>query len=445
MTDDVVADGPAPTSMKRRLGRAWALTTLTNGTLGLVIFAVSPWAANVLGPDGRGRLTAIQLLPQMLADLSSVGLAFSIVHYGSARRGSLRTLLSWSVKPTIIGTAVMFTIGQLAVLPIVGDHGSDVRFMRIYLLMCPLTAVIVLASESLRAAGDFGRWNVVTFARGMSWPIALFAGVIRVPSIGRIVMIHLVLTAALMVVLVVGVWRRTRLARGVPAVDANQYVRYGLLSAASTVPRTANAKLDQVVMSFRVSDRDLGLYSAAVGWSAITLPIMRGFTGVAMPHVSEAEPGQVPARVRHILTASLVATMALVGLGIAFTLALWHVRYSQEFNAAFGAALILVPGGLLLEYNAILGNVLRSLHRPGLVAVLEVVVLVVSTGALFVVLNHNTVTGPALVSLATYLGACVLYVWFIARELETPARSLFDFGLVGRLIHQRTSRPAPPR
>jgi O-antigen/teichoic acid export membrane protein len=104
MIRDVV---PTP-SNRRRLGTAWLLTTATNTTLGLAAFLVTPWAANILGPDNRGRLTAIQLVPQILADLSSVGLAFSIVHFGSARRSSIGTLLRWSAVPALGGTAVMF-------------------------------------------------------------------------------------------------------------------------------------------------------------------------------------------------------------------------------------------------------------------------------------------------------------------------------------------------
>ena len=190
-------------------------------------------------------------------------------------------------------------------------------------------------------------------------------------------------------------------------------------------------------MSFRVSDSDLGLYSAAVGWSAITLPVMRGFTGVAMPHVSGASGDEVPVRVRQIVTTAWAATVALVVLGGLMTLVLWHLRYDDEFNAAFTAALILIPAGLLLEYNAILGNVLRSLHRPGLVAVLEVAVLAISTVSLLVVLKYNTVTGPAVVSLATYLIACLLYIAVIARQLGVSMSSLFDRRLLTRLVRRR--------
>lgn len=444
MTDESGVLVTPPVSARRRLGRAWLLTTLTNGSLGLIVFAVTPWAANILGPAGRGRLTAIQLVPQMLADLSSVGLTFAVVHFGSARRGSLRVLMRWSVRPAVYGTVAMFTLGQLLVWPIVGG-GSDATLMRVYLLMCPLTAVMSISAESLRSFGDFGRWNGFVFLRGLSWPVALFIGVVGSPSIGRIVYTHLSLTALITLALVVVVRRRTADAGREPVTDPPTYVRYGLLSAASTIPRVANAKLDQVVMSFRVPDRDLGLYSAAVGWSAITLPVMRGFTGVAMPHVSEATAEEVPTRVRQVVTTALAATLALVVIGGLMTVLVWHLRYGDSFDGAYVAALVLIPAGLLLEYNAILANVLRSLHRPGLVAVLEVVVLVVSTLTLLAILRSSTVTGPALVSLVTYATACAVYLVAIARQLGVPVLSLFDARVLTRLAGRVRPRPQRSR
>src|SRR5690606_804622 len=106
----------------------------------------------LLGPDGRGRLTAVQLIPQILADLSSIGLGFSVIHFGAARRSSLGTLLRWAWKPAFLGTLVMFGVGQLIVRwTVSGDHGDEWT-MRAYLLICPLTAVIVVCSEALRAA-----------------------------------------------------------------------------------------------------------------------------------------------------------------------------------------------------------------------------------------------------------------------------------------------------
>jgi O-antigen/teichoic acid export membrane protein len=312
--------------------------------------------------------------------------------------------------------------------------------MRWYLLLCPITAVMVLCLESLRALGDFRTWNAYTFVRGMFWFLALAIGVLGTPSLARIVAIHLVLSAGLALWLLLMVARRTARARHQPVVDASEHIRYGVMSAASTIPRTSNAKLDQVVMSFRSTRDDLGLYSAAVGWSAITMPVMRGFTGVATPHISEAEAASAPTRVRNIVTMSLATAGALVLGGVLVTIVLWHLRFDSDFNRAFPAALILIPAGVLLELNAILGNVLRSLNRPGIVAVLEVAVMVVSTVVLLIILGFDAVTGPALVSLGTYLAASLLYLWLIARYLGVPVGSLVDPGIIRRMIAEVSAR-----
>lgn len=408
------------------MGMAWFWTTAGNGVLGLVVFIVSPWAANVLGPDRRGRLAAIQLVPQMLADLSALGLGFSIVHYGSARQSSLRGLLKWSFKPMAIGSITMFAFGQLLVGPILHRSPADIPVMRTFLLICPVTAVFSVASEVLRALGQFRRWNLVVLCRGLLWPVSLVIGLSGFTgvSLRTVLLTNLAMVALLSVVTLTIAWRATADGHDEPVATKSVYLRFGMFSAVGTMPRTANANLDQVIMSFSVARGDLGLYSAAVGWSSMTLPVMRGITGVSMPHVSGATPQELPTKVRQIVTYSAAAVIALTAAGILATFALWNLRYSDAYHRAYLAALILIPAGLLLELNAILGNVLRSLHRPGLVAILEVVVLIMSTTALFIALQYNSVVGPALVSLATYGVACVIYCGVIAHLLDVPVTSL---------------------
>jgi hypothetical protein len=77
--------------------------------------------------------------------------------------------------------------------------------------------------------------------------------------------------------------------------------------------------------------------------------------------------------------------------------------------------------------------VLRSLDRPGMVALLEAGIMVVSTIALLAVLRIDEVMGPALVSLATYGIACIGYAYYICRQLDVPMRRLIDPGYVRTL------------
>jgi len=423
-----------------RMGAAWFLTTVSNGLLGLVVFVVSPWAANILGHERRGRLAAIQLVPQMLADLAALGLGFSIIHYGSARHSSLRALLRWSFKPMAVGSLILFVVGQTLVGPILSRSHVDVPLMRVFLLICPVTAVFSVSSEVLRALGDFRRWNILVLVRGLLWPLSLVVGLsgFMGVSLRGVLITNLACVALLSTISLRLAWRRTAEGSDEPNTSKSQYVRYGVFSAISTIPRTANANLDQVIMSFTVARTDLGLYSAAVGWSSMTLPVMRGFTGIAMPHLSGATPEELPRRVRQIVTYSVAAVVALTAGGLLATRVLWNLRYGAAYHRGYLAALILIPAGLFLELNAILGNVLRSLHRPGLVAILEAVILAMSTTALFIALQFNAVVGPALVSLGTYALACAVYCIAIGRLMQVPIRSLVAPRLI--VIPRRRAR-----
>jgi enterobacterial common antigen flippase len=413
---------------------AWMLTSATNILLGLVAFVAAPLAARILGPEGRGRLVAIQLVPQILADLSAIGLGFAIIHFGARHPLSVGRLIRWSMWPVTVGSLVMMAIGNLIAGSIAGGDPHDERLMRWYLLLCPITAVTIVMLESLRAMGDFRNWNLFVLLRGISWPVALVVGLVGSSgALGAVVAAHLALSMGLLVILGWLAWSKSRRCAELPPVSPQTYVRYGMVSAVSTIPRSANAKLDQIVMTLVVSRDNLGLYAAAVGWSALTVPVLRGLTSITMPHISASEGEEAARRTRHIITLGVIAVLLLSVGGIAVTLLLWGPVYGPEFRPALTAAVVLIPAALLLEFNAVLGNVLRSLDRPGAVALLESGVMVVSTAALLAVLPIDEVLGPAWVSLVAYGLGCLLYSLFIARQLEIPLARLLDWSHVGTL------------
>lgn len=404
------------------------MASSTNLVIGLVALVVSPIAARALGTEGRGRLVAVQLVPQLLADLAALGLGFSIVHFGARHQESIGVMLRWGVRRAIAGGVLMFGVGQALASSLAGSVGSDERLIRVYLLICPLTALTIVTVESLRAVGDFRRWSVFVLLRGLAWPVAVLSGVLRAdPSLGVIVVVHLALAALLLVAIGVTVARRLGPRDAAPPLGIRTFGRFGLISAVSTVPRSANSKLDQIVMTLIVSRGNLGLYAVAVGWSALTVPVMRGLTSISMPRVSSAQTtDERVARTRQLVTFGVATTIALGIAGIGVTYVVWRPLYGADFASARSAAMVLIPATLLLEFNAVLANVLRSLDRPGLVAVLETAVLAASTVALLAVLVFDEVLGPALVSLGTYALACGLYSVFIARQLGAGPRDLVD-------------------
>lgn len=415
------------------LRKDWLTTTATSIVIGVIVFAAAPIAANRLGAAGRGTLVTVQLLPQIFADLASVGLGFAVIHYGSQRPGSIRQLWKWSLARCALGAVVTFAAGH-AIAPLLTNNIDDERMLRIYLLLCPILAFTTVPLEALRALGRFASWNAFTFIRQVAWPVALLTGVLQpTPSLWLVVWLHLASAAIILVILHVVLWRLTRGDEAEPTVDRSGYLRYGVKSALSTIPASANAKLDQLVMTALVTKDQLGLYAAASGWSQMSLPVMRGLIAVSMPFVSAAGEDNRVERVRRLCTLGMASVVVLGVGGLGVTAVLWRPLYGAEFAPALAAALVMMIATLLLQYNALLGNVLRSLERPGLVALIEGAIVAGSTAALLVVLRLSPVTGAALVSLLTYMVASATYSVIIGRRLGVAPTSLIDVTAVRQL------------
>lgn len=430
-------------SERTQLRRDWMVTTATSVVTGLVVFVAAPIAANRLGPEGRGTLVTVQLLPQLLGGLASVGLGFSIIHFGSRERRSVRALWRWSLPRCALGAAVTFTIGQL-IAPLITSSGSDERMLRVYLFLCPILAFTDVPYELLRALGLFRAWNAFTFVTKVVWPAALVIGVLQpTPSLWMVVWLHLGASVVILAFLVFLTLRVSDGRSAAPQAERSEFLSYGVKSALSTIPSSANARSDQLVMAALVTKSELGLYAAATGWSQLTLPVMRGLIAVSMPFVSSADDENRRARVARLMSLGVASVVILSAGGIVATLVLWGPLYGAEFTSALPAAIVLVVASLVLQYNGVLGNILRSLERPGLVTWIEAGVLVFSTLALLVALRIDPVMGAALVSLVTYTIAAFVYARQISSRLDIHAGALFDFGggvEMIRQIRQRFSR-----
>jgi O-antigen/teichoic acid export membrane protein len=159
-----------------------------------------------------------------------------------------------------------------------------------------------------------------------------------------------------------------------------------------------------------------------------------------MPFVSGARDSDRAARVRRLTTLG-AASVAVLGIGgLAVTVVLWGPLYGDDFQSALPAALVLMIAGVILQNNVMLGNILRSLDRPGLVTWIEFGVLGFSTVALLLVLQFSPVLGAAFVSLATYGAAAAAYAAFIAARTDQRVGDLIDRDGARVLLHQIRDR-----
>jgi O-antigen/teichoic acid export membrane protein len=188
--------------------------------------------------------------------------------------------------------------------------------------------------------------------------------------------------------------------------------RFGGLSVGATAPGWLNARLDQLVIGAFLPPRLLGLYAVGVSWSMAVTPLANAFSQVILPRLAGAVT--TDEAVTQLGTTSRLAAVTTAATGVLFLLAspaAVFILFGGSFVPAIPATLVLVIGAVLLGMTQFLEEAVRGLGDPGIAARAEVVGLVVTVPALFLLLPRLSILGAALASVLSYaaiLGALSL-------------------------------------
>ncbi len=153
----------------------------------------------------------------------------------------------------------------------------------------------------------------------------------------------------------------------VPAVrDFLPLLGYGLPCVLTTLPQVMNFRLDQMVMTGLFRPLELGLYVAAVSWSAAINPLLYALASALFPEV--ASKAKEHERVHAFVRGARLAALAAIILGVAVTLATpWAITilFGAGFRAAIPSGLILVPAGAIAAWEPGAGGGFARTGPPG--------------------------------------------------------------------------------
>jgi O-antigen/teichoic acid export membrane protein len=447
-----------------RLGRAWARalsvsylgsqvalatgTSLIMGALGLI---TGPLLARLLGPDARGELAAIQAWPLLLVTISTLGLHEATIYF-SARdpRRAARYLASASTLSLLASIAVAGAGYVLMPLLLHAQSAATVATARWYLLVVPLLALVSMPMGAIRGRKDLVTWNLLRLGIPVGWLIVL--GIAGVTGHGRPAWIagaYLVMLSTMAAV----IWSVSRRRMPGPFLpdrrDWRAMLKYGLPTMASQTPMLLNLRFDQMLMAALLLRHELGLYAVAVAWSSALSPAMQGIGVVMFPAVASAASTRDQTRI--LSHGTRLSVLLAVAIGVVLML-LAPVAIPFLFGVAFagsvGAALILVPAGVVAELNGILREGARGLGATKAVLMSEIVGVVAGVATLAMLLGPLGIVGAALASLVGYSAASLMLVTAIGRATGSSVAALLlprarDVGTVWhRVAAVAGSRPA---
>jgi O-antigen/teichoic acid export membrane protein len=408
-------------------GRSVAITLATNIALALLGAATGVLAARILGPTGRGDLAAIQTFPTLLAITAMLGLPEALVFFTARHPERSGRFLGTAMTVALLASVVGVVVGYVAMPTVLAaQRQSIVESARLYLLIIPIFALAGLPYHPLRGRGHFGWWNALRLAPGVCWlAILLGAWIFHVSSPRTLANAFLLALAGtgLIVALVV-----RRLIRPSYAPDrrlARPLLRFGLPAVVTTFPQALNLRLDQLLMGAILAANLLGLYAAAVAWSAVTAPILSAVGTVVFPRIAQEEDHanrtDVLARSARlsVLICVLTVPLLLVATPVAMTL-----LFGDRFAAAVPAALVLVVATTIFSFAYVIEEALRGLGRPLDPLRAQLLGAVVTVISLAFLLNRFGIMGAAVASLLGYSAVAVGALYQAQRAAHIPLTAL---------------------
>lgn len=409
-------------------GRDATITLATNVALGAAGFLTAPILGRGLHTTGRGELSRIQAVPALVAGFGLLGLNEAVVFWGvrdpSRRRASLVGALRAAVSASL--ALALCTLVYLV------HRGAGAAQLR-YVAFIVLTPLIHIPYETLRAAGDYRRWNLMKALPSLVWLLAALgvaAGALHGPSqvadaylIGLVAVVPFIMSAAFKITATGGHGvAGTRAADPAPTKhDMSRLLRYGSTVMLTGAPQAVNLRLDLAVVSETFSTARSGLYAAAVGWSALAGPVFATLASLALPRVAARGRREVP-RVVIALVLVLVVTSVLA---YPVTMLLFVRVFGADFGPGKRLAYLAVIAMCIWGANSVLAATLRGLGSLRLPLIGEMLGLVATLSLLGPSLHRFGLPGGQITSVVSYgLTTVVLGLGLWRTYRSRPASSM---------------------
>jgi O-antigen/teichoic acid export membrane protein len=385
--------------------------------------------ARVLGPVGRGTLTAALLFGPLIASIGGLGIADALVYVSGRSRGartpSLMTAL-WIAVPQ----SVILVIAGWVVIPLLLRPSSHLAISPAlaYLPIIPLFFLSQYPSAVLQGRLRLAEFNLVRACA----PIVYTATVallwhLNALSVEATVAASL-LSGGVACLLALPAALRFSTQRFSQAA-ARELLAYGARSQGGNLATILMAQLDLLMLAALVPTRDLGYYAVATSAAMTGSLVPSAVSLVLFPtFANQSREAGRQALARFLLWG--VGGAALLTPLILFVVP-WAVVpiYGQAFSVASSLSVVLVPAYLLRGSNQMLVAILRGFGSPARASAGQVVGLAVLAVSLPIGISAGGIHGAAI---ALIVSAAAAFVWLLINAWRHGQLSFRDAALIWR-------------
>lgn len=333
-------------------------------------------AARLLGPEDRGNLVLLVLIPMAISQLGNLGLPLALTFEFSRNEATARGALRNLARPALALTATLVALHVVIVLALASHREVGVQMAAaITLLVIPADTAQVYGLAILQGRRDFTAFNVLRLLPAVMYSgFAFGAFVVGASSLPLFALMFAATYALVGAITLIIALRRSPPQMVPEAPSGGSLLRFGIRGLFGSVSPLETLRVDQAMIGLYLSPTALGLYVVGVAFTNLPRFVAQSIGVVAYPHVTAQ---QDPTRARRsmwrfLLVSVLVSAAVVAPLEI---LAGWAVP--TFFGAAFAPAVpimqILLVSSLFLSARRVLTDTSRGTGQPGLGTVAEIV------------------------------------------------------------------------
>jgi O-antigen/teichoic acid export membrane protein len=416
---------------RHRFAHAGAVTVLfsvlslaTNLVTGVIV-------ARALGLAGRGELTAILTLTQMVGWAFGLGCSEAAAYHLARNRDDGGVVSAWLLLLIPAGLLAVGAGELLLPNALHAQSSETVALGRLFMLTVVLTPLGLLELGILLGTHRYLFYNLVGFVQpavtGLAYVILWRSRDLTPES----ALATTFLVSGAVAVLLARQTLSGRLARP-DWPRARSSVWYGVRAHGTTLGGMMNTRLDLLIIPAFLAASNVGLYSVATNVSWVVVSISAALAAIVLPAAARDPERGVVTVLRSLQATFLIGTVLALGIAAVAEVAL-RLLYGSAFAQAELALRLLLPGSVCYACAAVLWSGLYALNRPLTAAGSQAVGLVVTIVGLGFFLRAGGIVAAALVSTASYasvfLTAAVLY----RRAAHVSWRSFVALPAAGRL------------
>jgi O-antigen/teichoic acid export membrane protein len=425
------------------LSKAFGKTLLTTVGMTGIGFLSSIVTARILGPEGRGLMSASVMICTLAASIAQSGLANSYVyHHGAARSFPYLRFLFWSVL-CVCGLACMLAYGGLFL-----SHEAQLRgSMGLIVLLTIFTASQTYFFSLSQLHPDLFFFNVLRFSVVSGNLLLLIPLLIWFKPVVfqqillmQLLVLFAVTTAAMLWSRRHKVWQLTE-AKG--SATLSQMLRYGLSQHGTSLLSLFLLNFDKLVLLNRSSMVEYGYYALAFSTSRLIGAVQEAISVALFARFAGRDADKLSEAVNTAFRLTLLPLLVIAAFGA--LVAPWFLVF--VYGKAFSG--VTIPFGILL-FECVIGGASWTLAqrfnasgKPGLVLVRQFVSVVPVFIAMPFLPRENTFVYLALLMLC---GAClrlimtlVLYAYKLKEPLPPFVPTRNDYLMVKGILLRKTA------